>query len=187
MPTPPQTADSVRLALPQEAGLIAAVQRRAWAAHADPRLSQDLLEIADLPAVTEDWNRSISRPPDARCRVLVALRDTTVVGFAATTPSPDADAESGRDGAIAEIAIDPVARRRGHGSRLLNACADTLRADGFTRATIWVPTTDDGLRRFLLDAGWASDGAHRELGTLEDEDARLRQIRLHTDLSEAVG
>ena len=92
------------------------------------------------------------------------------------------DADGGADGAVDEFAIDPTARRRGHGGRLVNACVDTLRADGFARAQWWVDSTDDVLRRFLLAAGWAPDGAHRELGLDESDAVRLKQIRLHSDI-----
>jgi len=105
-----------------------------------------------------------------------------VVGLATTVPSEDADAEAGQDGEVDQFVIDPVARRRGHGSRLLNACADTLRADGFGRALWWVGSTDDELRRFLVAAGWAPDGASREIGS-EDGAVRLRQVRLETLLN----
>jgi GNAT superfamily N-acetyltransferase len=83
---------------------------------------------------------------------------------------------------VQEFAVDPPARNRSHGSRLLNAAADTLRADGFLRARWWVGTTDDALRRFLTAAGWAADGSSREIGS-DDVDLRVRQVRLHTDLS----
>ncbi len=103
--------------------------------------------------MVDAWTRAVTAPPAARYRVLVALVDTRLVGFAITSPSADPDADAAADGAIEELAIDPVARRRGHGSRLLNACADTLVADGFTRASMWVPTRADELRRFLADSG----------------------------------
>ena len=96
-------------------------------------------------------------------------------------PSPDEDSEPGEDGQIEEFVVDPPAQRRGHGSRLLHACADTLRSDGFSRARCWVGVEDEPLQAFLVAAGWAPDGAQRELGT-EDEALRFRQVRLHTDL-----
>jgi ribosomal protein S18 acetylase RimI-like enzyme len=104
------------------------------------------------------------------------------VGFASTMPSHDDDADPSVDGAIDQFVVDPAAQHRGHGSRLLNACADTLRADGFARARWWVNTNDDALRQFLTAAGWAADGATREIGP-EDESVRLKQVRLHTDLA----
>ena len=67
-----------------------------------------------------------------------AVEAGRVVGFASTMPSPDEDGEPGEDGQIEEFVVDPPAQRRGHGSRLLHACADTLRSDGFSRARCWV-------------------------------------------------
>ena len=55
---------------------------------------------------------------------------------------------------------------------------------GFTRATCWVGSTDDDLRRFLSEAGWAADGSHREIG-LADDSVRIKQVRLHTDITGA--
>ena len=64
----------------------------------------------------------------------------------------------------------------------MNACADTLRADGFGRASWWAAATDDALRGFLTAAGWAADGASREIG-LDDGSVRVKQVRLQTDLA----
>lgn len=173
-------ADSVRLALPAEAGSIAALQRRAWAASGG-ELSADLLGAVDLATMTTSWEAAILRPPLAQFRVLVAVGQERVVGFAALGPSDDPDAEDGADALVAEFVIDPAAVRLGHGSRLLNAAMDTLRADGFSRATWWVRSTDDDLRRFLIEAGWAADGAHTEVAASESG-PRVRLVRLHTAL-----
>ena len=178
-------ADSVRLALPAEASAIAALQRRAWAERMPQAALDELVAELDLDAMTSSWHTAIVAPPEARYRVLVAVDDGGVRGFASTTPSPDPDADPRRDGAVDEFAIDPTARRRGHGSRLVNACVDTLRADGFARARWWVDSTDDVLRSFLAAAGWATDGAHRELGRDDDEAVRLKQVRLHSDIGPA--
>jgi len=110
--------------------------------------------------------------------VLVAVEQGRVVGYATTLPSPDADAHPSEDGTVEEFVVDPPARHRSHGSRLLNACVDTLRADGFVRATCWVPAEEEGPRSFLTSAGWAPDGSAREIGS-DDETVRLAQVRLH--------
>lgn len=132
--------------------------------------------------MTDSWRSAIERPPQAVFRVLVAIDGERVVGFATTVPSQDDDADPRVDGAIEEFVVDPAAQHRGHGSRLLNACADTLRADGFGRAFCWVNADNDALHRFLTAAGWAADGATREIGP-EDESVRLKQVRLHTNLA----
>ncbi|HEY5820364.1 MAG TPA: GNAT family N-acetyltransferase [Propionibacteriaceae bacterium] len=180
-PTDGRVADSVRLAWPAEAAPIAELQRRSWGT-LPAAMSESMLSAISLADMTTVWHQVITRPPKAEFRVLVAVDgDSHLIGFATTLPSEDTDAEALRDGEVDQFVIDPPARQRGHGSRLLNACADTLRADGFERALCWVLTVDDAYRRFLTDAGWAPDGAHREIGT-EDESVRIKQIRLHTDL-----
>lgn len=177
---------SVRLALPAEAAGIAAVQRRAWTQLYAAPVAARLLDAADLAGMTQSWEAAIRRPPLATLRVLVAVDSSQgshrVVGFAAVGPSDDPDANPAQDGLVAEFAVDPLAQRLGHGSRLLQACVDTLRADGFTRATWWVRATDDPLRAFLTGAGWAADGAHAELGDAEDAQG-VKFVRLHTDIS----
>lgn len=173
--------ESVRLALPKEAAAIADLQHRSW--QADFAATPGLLAGLEPHAMTEIWHQAITRPPVAACRVLVAVdADNHVAGFATTTPCDDPDAEAGRDGAVGEFLIDETSRGRGHGSRLLNACVDTLRMDGFLRATWWIRSTDDDLRRFLTAAGWAPDGSHREIGPA-DGSVRIKQLRLHTDIS----
>jgi hypothetical protein len=44
-----------------------------------------------------------------------------------------------------------------------------------------VNADDETFRRFLIAAGWALDGATREIGP-EDESVRLKELRLHTSL-----
>jgi GNAT superfamily N-acetyltransferase len=173
-------SESVRLAWPSEAREIADLQRRAWSTQ-PPGLAEALLDAIDALSMTEAWHAAIVRPPQARCRVLVAVENRRVVGFATTVPGQDADLDDAEDGQLDELEVDPQARHRGHGSRLLNASIDTLRADGFRRAFCWISTTDDVRRMFLLDAGWATDGSWREIGS-DEGSVRLKQVRLHTDL-----
>lgn len=177
---PPTTPDSVRLALPAEAEAIAALQRRSWQQLFPPEVAAHVLASVDLDTMAQSWRGAILRPPLAQFRVLVATSQGRVVGFSAVGPADDPDAAAS-DALVAEFVVDPQAQRQGHGSRLLNAVADTLRADSFTRATWWVRSTDHPLREFLESAGWAADGSHQTVGT-EDEAARVKMIRLHTAL-----
>lgn len=177
----PRTADSCRLALPTEAARLATIQRRSWQHCFPADVADHVLASVDLATMTQSWGAAIARPPLAKLRVLVAVADSRPVGFAAIGPSDDEDAHPGQDAMVGEFVIDPPHQRQGHGSRLLHAVADTMRADGFTRATWWVRATDDPLRRFLESAGWAPDGAHRTVGT-EDEAASVKMLRLHTAL-----
>jgi GNAT superfamily N-acetyltransferase len=177
------TADrSVRLAWADDATAIGAVQARAWKTTYAAALPIPVVDAADASEFADQWRDAIIKPPTAKHRVLVALDRNQVVGFAATSPSEDEDADP-TDGEIVAFHIDPDALGQGHGSRLLAAAVDTLRADKFTRARIWQLVGDDAMRAFLEPAGWAPDGAHRKLDLTGDESATLRQVRLHSDLS----
>ncbi len=178
----PQADRSVRVAWADDAPAIGALQARAWRDSYAPVLPASLLERIDESAFAERWRTAVTRPPTAAHRVLVALERNTVVGFAATAPSEDPDARP-TDGEILALHVDPDWLGAGHGSRLLSAAVDTLRADGFTRARLWQVVGDDALRSFLEPAGWAPDGAHRSLDLTGDGTATLRQVRLHTELS----
>ena len=182
MTTP--TADvSVRLAWPDDATAIATVQLRSWRERYADVLPTEVLEELPEAQFHEAWLSSISRPKEARQRVLVALARATVCGFAATAPSSDQDASPATDGEVAEFVVDPDQRRLGHGSRLLHAVVDTMRSDKFNRGTWWLNATDDGLRTFLTDQGWDTDGAHRELDLHGDGAVVVKQVRLHTGLT----
>jgi hypothetical protein len=65
----------------------------------------------------------------------------------------------------------------------VQAAVDTMVADRFTRAVIWLVADDDATRTFLTDAGWAPDGAHRTLDLDGSGATQVKQVRLHTSLS----
>lgn len=176
---------SVRVAWADDAAAIARVQLRAW-----PAMYGGLLPPEALPSGAEAeeaaaaaWAAALNKPGDARNRVLVALERNRVVGFAITSPASDPDRDPIADGELSEFIVDPDERGKGHGSRLLQAAADTMRADKFSHAVTWLVSSDDALRSFLTDAGWAPDSAHRELDLDGSGRVRVKQVRLHTQLS----
>ncbi|MDN4160678.1 GNAT family N-acetyltransferase [Nocardioides abyssi] len=179
------TADvSVRVAWADDAAAIAALQLRTWpetyAAVLPPESFPTGPEAVEQAAAA--WHASLTRPADARHRALVALEHNRVVGFAVVGPAGDPDCDPVADAELAELTVDPAERGRGHGSRLLQAAADTMRADHFGRAVLWAVATDDALRAFLTSAGWAADGAHRELDLDGSGTTTVKQVRLHTRL-----
>jgi GNAT superfamily N-acetyltransferase len=180
----PQADVSVRVAWADDAAAIAEVQVRAWRREYADLLPAELLDQMDAERFAGAWRESLNKPEDARNRVLVALERNAVRGFAVTSPTADPDCNPMSDGEIVELTVDPDHTGHGHGSRLVQACADTLRADRFTRALVWLTSEDDARRAFLTEAGWAPDGAHRELDLTGDGSVRVKQVRLHTDLSD---
>ena len=178
------TADvSVRIAWADDAAAIAAVQVAAWrTAYADLLPAEQLagLVVDDFAAA---WHASLTKPGDARNRVLVALERNRVVGFCVVSPGSDPDADAVADGELSEFTVASADQREGHGSRLLQAAIDTLVADRFTRAVTWLRASEDVQRDFLTSAGWAADGAHRELDLHGDGSVTVKQVRLHTALA----
>jgi ribosomal protein S18 acetylase RimI-like enzyme len=178
---------SVRAARATDAAAIGRVQLRTWhAAYADV-LPARLLAIVTADDLAEQWSRAATMPPSPRHRVLVALDETSVVGFVAFGPGDDPDLESTIDAELHALHVDPDAGRRGHGSRLLAAAVDTMRGDGFRRAYAWLLAGDDVSRRFLAAAGWAPDGGTRDLDLTGAGEAMAHQVRLHTDFGERSG
>lgn len=177
------TADvSVRVGWEDDADSIAGVQVRAWRREYAGLLPSEVVDGLDTEQFADAWRSSLARPRDARHRVLVALERTTVRGFALTGPAADPDLDPIGVGEVSDLTVDPEHTRRGHGSRLVQACVDTLRADRFGTAVTWLNSEDDARRAFLTSSGWAADGAHRELDLHGDGSVRVRQVRLHTDL-----
>lgn len=188
MTSPAAPADrSVRVAWADDAAFVADVQLRAWRERYAGLLPDAALPAADDPATVTAaaarWQESLQRPGDARNRVLVALDRQRVTGMAVTQPSDDPDSDPLEVAELSELAVHPDERRLGHGSRLLHAAVDTMRADRFTRAVCWLVATDDATRTFLSDAGWATDGAHRTLDLTGDGSVTVKQVRLHTALT----
>ena len=177
------TADvSVRVAWADDAPAIAELQLRTWR-RCTPAWSRPTHCRTDPSRARQPPGGRRSTTPDARNRVLVALERNRVVGFAITSPASDPDCDPVADGELAEFTVDPAERGKGHGSRLLQAAVDTMRADRFTRA---VPVGGRERRRparFLTGAGWAPDSAHRELDLDGDGTTLVKQVRLHTALS----
>lgn len=172
----------MRVAVPADAPAVARVQVTSWHERYADVLPAELVEAMDVDVFSTRWADSLHRPGDARNRVLVALDGDSVRGFAVTGPSTDPDADPIADGEIAELTVEPEHRRQGHGSRLMQAAVETLRSDRFVRGAVWVDSSADETRRFVTEAGWAPDGAHRELDLRGDGAVRHKQVRLHTDL-----
>jgi GNAT superfamily N-acetyltransferase len=175
---------SVRPARAEDIPEIARIQIETWRHGYANLLPQVVLDALSVETATSAWTAAIEHPPTDRHRVLVAMEQQWHVGFAATAPAEDlepTDTDPDTTIAISPLLVEPRWGRRGHGSRLLAACIDLARADGQTRAVVWIPEGDTTSREFFLSAGWAPDGLARVLDTGAGE---LREIRLHTEFGD---
>lgn len=164
--------------------------RATLAAGTGADLPADVAGAVDPGALAAAWSAAIVSPPSREHRVLTALAGGRVVGFAAFAPATDPvevapaeDAEAVRAPDHADLPTDdPVAAptsvavaeilalevpaahaRRGHGSRLLAACADLLRDQGTARVQVWAVDGDESRARFLSEAGFAPAGVRRRV------------------------
>ncbi len=184
--TAPGTAGFVRPARPGDAGALARVQVASWR-HSFAGIVPDALLAELTSGEAEDmwrdrWREAITNPPTSRHHVLTATEDgpsREVAGFISAGPATDADRWPGTDGELYELRIMPERTGRGHGSRLLQAAADTLVEDGFHTVSAWALEADSALRGFLESSGWAADGARAEL----DVGVSVPVLRLHTAIS----
>ncbi len=178
----------VRPARESDAPEIARIQLSTWRTAYKTLLPRTILNKLDEAEIADAWRSAITEPPTERHRILIAIEQADedyVAGFAAAGPA-DEDALAPEekplaDGVVAftDLLVEPRWGRRGHGSRLLAACVDIWRTDGFTTAVAWAYEKDAATRKFLTSAGWEPDGVTR---ALDVDDLLVPQLRLHTAL-----
>ncbi len=170
----------VRAAYPGDVAAVAQIQVRAWReGYRDVIPAPALAEMTGPQAQElwrERWAEAVTAPPSPRHRLLVAVDDGVIVGFAAHAPANEPDHEAETTGELLTLLVDPAHGRAGHGSRLLAATVDHLREDGCTTAVTWLFAADETLRGFLASAGWAPDGAYSTV----DMGEPVKMVRLHT-------
>ena len=174
----------VRLARASDVDGIAEVNVRSWRLRFDGVVPAAVLADMDASDVAMVWASGILNPPTTLHRLLVAVDDAAVVGYAAIGPGADPDTDPGTVELLA-LEVDPDRTRQGHGSRLMSAAIDHARAAGMTSATVWCPLLDEARRSFLQSAGWAPDTAFRDLAVGAGSDGTetlLREVRLVTSL-----
>ncbi|OPC83164.1 hypothetical protein B4N89_21465 [Embleya scabrispora] len=173
----------VRPAHAGDGAALGAAHARAWHDAYTGVLPAAALATATPEALAAEWEDAAVAPPSPRHRVLVACAGSTTAGFAALVPGSDEDLDPARAGELAILVIDPARQREGHASRLLTAVVADAVSDGVDTLVTWVLENDKPLYDFLTGAGWAADGATRELWVDETGGAVIRQVRLHTAVS----
>lgn len=173
---------SVRPATEDDAPDLARVQAAVWSVVHGDRLPAEVIEAVASPGAVAQWRSAVTEPPSPRHRVLTALADERVVGFAALAPASDPDTIPSLDGELLVLCVDPAESGAGHGSRLVNAVADVAGSDGVQHLHAWLADDESDLRAFLVGAGWAADGATRSLDMLGDGAVLVAQSRLRTAL-----
>lgn len=159
---------SVRPALPDDApalGRIHAANFLDTLACGLGELPAGLAEELDPELFVEQWRAAITAPPSAKHRVVTALAEARVVGFAAIAPTEqlyeDATGSTGPEAEVVALEVGAGDRRLGHGSRLLATATDILRATGAGAVQVWCVPEDEARVRFLVSAGFQPRGVRR--------------------------
>lgn len=179
---PPQADASVRTARPNDAPAVGLVQAFVWQAEYAEILDPTVLEQLTGPRFASVWRQSLERPPLPRHRLLVACAGPQVTGYVALGPAEDEPGlPEGTTGMLLDGGVHPEARGVGHGSRLLNAAVDTLRAGvaqgDLEAVATWVLADAETTRSFLQQAGFEPDGAWRDR-VVADDGRTAREVRL---------
>jgi GNAT superfamily N-acetyltransferase len=179
----------VRPARPDDATEIARIQLATWRTAYRRMFPPHILANLDEAYLARGWTEAITATPSPRHRVLVAIEQgeaaSTTVGFAAGGPAdeqalaPEEPPLADDVAAITDLLVEPRWGRRGHGSRLLSACVDLWREDGFRTAVAWAYAADTAMQKFLTASGWEPDGVGR---ALDVDDMLVNQLRLHVAL-----
>ena len=174
----------IRQATGDDARAIAGVHVRSWQAAYRGLLPQAYLDELDTLRRSEQWESVLHATSWPTTGIFVLIDTTrgpeTVTGFAHFGPTRDDDGDPASVGELQTLYLDPLAWRRGGGSRLLRAVVEQMADAGFETATAWTLENNDGARRFYEHQGWHCDGATKfhDWGAFLATDVRYR-VPLH--------
>lgn len=149
---------TIRSATPEDAAGVAGVHVRSW-------------QVAYRGLLPDDYLDAL-RPEDRMARytfgdtrqgapaTLLADEGGSIVGFATTGPSRDADAEG--SGELLALYVEPDRWGTGVGRLLMGGARAALVEGGFREAVLWVLAGNERAARFYRTDGWRPDGRRRE-------------------------
>jgi len=166
------TSMRIEAARPEDCRAIAEVNVSAWQQAYRHILPADFLASRAVEPTEVFWRDQLA---NASLELLLARRDTAVLGFVALGPSRDADAAD--CGEIWSIYVAPEVWSQGAGRRLCLTALERLRARAYATATLWVLAENQRALRFYRSLGFAveADSARDfELGGARVGELRCR-------------
>ena len=164
----------IRLAIPDDAGPVAAVDVASWQSAYRSLMPDEYLNGLSIEQRAADWQRRLLGVDAQRGRrIYVADDDGDIIGFVRLGPDPDEPTA----GFIFLLCVLPANWRSGVGNALMATADADLRDMGFTRAGLGVLEANHRARRFYERLGWHSDGSRQMQGYGGREMAVLRYTR----------
>ena len=163
----------IRRARPGEGKAISRVRVASWQAVYRGLMPDEILDRMEVDGT--GWDEAIlSATPQTS--LLVVDDGGDIVGFSVLGPDRDGAEDTGE---IVAIYLHPDVWDRGFGWALMEHSVAELREHGFSRAVLWVLSTNERARKFYETAAWIADGGEK----IEDWDGHpLPHVRYSRDL-----
>ncbi|HSI21242.1 MAG TPA: GNAT family N-acetyltransferase [Verrucomicrobiae bacterium] len=154
---------TLREARPKDALAIAEIHVKTWQSAYRGIIPDSYLDTLDIEKRKLNWEKILGEPSNHQ-HTFIAEDGEKVVGFTSVgTARNEAGNEEGQ-GELYAIYVSPDYKGNGVGTLLIGKAKELLRADGYTKAILWVLTENKGARAFYEKNGWHVNGV-----TLTDE------------------
>jgi len=168
---------TIRLASLEDALAIAKVHVGTWQCAYRGQIPDSYLDSLDVKKRTEKWHEILKNQGDTN-QNYVAVIDRLIVGFCTVGNNRDPDMDP-NTGELWGIYVDANFMNQGVGSTLMNKAIEHLKSKNFTKATLWVLTSNEKTRHWYESKGWRVE----ELTKVDDRgDFQLHETRYVIDL-----
>ena len=145
---------NVRLATVSDATAIAETQISAWQDAYRGRIPDAILAALDVSHGARVWSGVLA----AQHSVVVAVSDSSIVGFCSLTASRDDDAVPGTVAEINALYVHPRHWRCGVGRALCSHAFAAAAMAGYSTITLWTLASNSPAIRFYTAVGFDKDG-----------------------------
>lgn len=172
---------NVRRATISDATAIAEIQVSSWRDAYRGRIPDAILDALDVSEGAGIWSGVLS----AQHSVVVAVSDSSVVGFCSLTAARDDDAVPGTVAEITALYVHPRSWRCGVGRALCSQAFAAAATAGYSCIILWVLASNSPAISFYSAVGFVQDGATKTERLSSDdivEELRMRRaIQLPND------
>ena len=147
----------LRPAQPEDALAVARVHVRSWQVAYRTLLPDEYLDQLRPEDRAPHYDFATTDP--TKPQTIVATEASSILGFATTMPTRDADLPN--YGELVALYVDPDHWLEGVGVALVTAAHAALLQQGFRNANLWLLAGNLRADRFYQNDGWLPDGARR--------------------------
>lgn len=167
---------TIRPAEKKDIPQIAKVHVETWRCAYRGQMPDALLDNVSIEQRAKRWEKILSNPtPDSQ--TFVAELDSKVVGFCSVGLSLDKDLEN--TGELLSLYIGSNYMNKGVGTALFEKGLRYIKDQGYTKAILWVLTSNGKARQWYEKKGWVMDGKTK----IEKRDGfELHETRYQRDL-----